>query len=521
MRLAGRLGSQNKPNLGNQQHMKRLPILSVGLALALGAGHAHGQSAQEFEALKKRLNQLESKTSRLEEENKQLLNGSILDKTPSAADKIKLTGPIKELSLYGDIGLRYQWDNSQQQYYVNPKGQIVNENGEQRSRWRFRLRLNADFKLSDNWFGGVGLASNQTPDSGYTTWDGGFQNYGIYISRAFVGWNAGDWGTVIGGKQANPFYTTDLVWDSNINPSGVVEQIKFHKLFGWGSSKEEVVTSTDGKTVATSRSSSSDSPFELTLVAGQLFFDDNNEYNLYSDNKTDAYIFEQQLIASYKFNKDVRATIAPAYLAYNAAKAGPNNVAPFSKNNDGLPAWVGETRDLSILQVPGDVTFKVFGKKTKFIWDFTYNFQGKDRAAEVYGLTGAPIAIKDSSGKTTRLLPGATHSSQDDFAYLVGIQIGENKKKNDWSIFLNYRQVGLTALDPNINEGTWGSSRTNLRGFKGGIAYNFTDFAVAALTYYNADNIRKDLYGGQATGGAKVANFNSSQIIQFDLNVKF
>ena len=76
-------------------------------------------------------------------------------------------------------------------------------------------------------------------------------------------------------------------------------------------------------------------------------------------------------------------------------------------------------------------------------------------------------------------------------------------------------------MDPNINEGTWGSSRTNLRGIKGSVAYNFTDFVVGSVTYMQADNIRKDLYGGQATGGAKVANINSSQILQFDLNVKF
>jgi len=501
--------------------MNRLTFLSAGLALAFVAGSAQGQSSQELAALQKRLSELEKKTSRLEEENKQLLNSPILDQTPSAADKIKLTGPIKELSLYGDIGLRYQWDNTQSQYYVDQHGKLVSNHGDQRSRWRFRLRLNADFKLSDNWFGGVGLASNQTPDSAFTTFDGGFQNYPIYISRAFVGFTAGDWGTFIGGKQKNPFYTTELVWDNNINPTGLVERVDFHKLFGWGSVKEETVTTSDGKTVVRSTSSSASSPFELSLVAGQLYFDDNNEYNLYSDNNTDAYLFEQQLIASYKFNKNVSATIAPAYYIYSAGKTNPNNVAPFSKNNDGLPAWVGETRDLNIVQVPGDVTFKLFGQKTKFVWDFTYNFNGEDRAKEVYGLTGEPIAIKNSSGKTVQYLKGSTHSSQDDFAYLVGLQLGDNKKKGDWSIFASWRQVGLTAVDPNINEGTWGSSRTNLRGFKGTVSYSFTDFAVGSISYLHADNIRQDLYGGQATGGAKVANVNSSQILQVDLNVKF
>lgn len=475
----------------------------LALVFALGAGPIFAQTSGELAALKKRLADLESRTNRLEEENQKLLNSSLAD-APSSAEKIKLTGPVKELILYGDLGLRYQWDNSQATYYVNPKGEAVTEHGEQRSRWRFRLRLNADFQLTDGWFGGVGLASNQTPDSGYTTFDGGFRNYDVYLSRAFVGWNASDWATFIAGKQPNPFYTTELLWDLNINPVGVVEQIRLHKLFGWGGEAS-------GATPA----------FELALLAGQLFFDDNNEYNLYSDNNRDATIFEQQLIASYRFSNNTKVTIAPAFLAYNAAKSAPVNVAPFSKKNDGLPLWVGESRGLAILQVPGDVSFDLFGRKAKFLWDFSYNFRGEERVRDVYGLTSDPVPLVDASGSVVGFLPGATHSSRDDFAWLVGLQFGENRKKNDWSVFLNYREVGLAAVDPNINEGTWGASRTNLRGFRGGIAYNFTDFTVASVTYMQADRIRKDLYGGEATGGARVADLHLSQILQFDLNVKF
>ncbi len=502
--------------------MQSISLLSLGVVLALGAagtGPAYGQSSQELKVLQKRLNDLEAKTNRLESENEKLLNGAVT--TTSDASKIKLSGPITELKLSGDLGLRYQWDNAQNQYYVNSKGELAHEHGENRSRFRYRLRLNVDFKLKDNWFGGFGLASNQYPDSGYTTFDQGFANDPIYISRAFVGWNAADWLTLIAGKQRNPFYRSDLTWDSNINPTGVVEVIEFHKLFGWGGVEEETVTSEDGKTVVSTTTKAVASPFELTLVAGQLYFDDNNEYNLYRANNRDALIFEQQLIATYRFNKKTSLTLAPAYFAYNGTKVNPDNVAPFSKTNSGLPLWVGETEGLSILEVPGDFTFNVAGAPVKLLWDVTYNFDGKERAEKIYGLTGAPIPITDSAGTVTRYLNGATHNSRDNLAWLVGFQIGENKKKHDWSVFLTYREVGLAAVDPNINEGTWGASRTNLRGWKGGVAYNFTDSVVAAATYYQADNLRKDLYGGNATGGAKVANLNNHQIFQFDLNVKF
>lgn len=60
-----------------------------------------------------------------------------------------------------------------------------------------------------------------------------------------------------------------------------------------------------------------------------------------------------------------------------------------------------------------------------------------------------------------------------------------------------------------------------MQGIKTGIAYNLTDFCVAGVTYYDAWNLRKNVVGGQTTGGEKIASMNSVQIIQLDLNLKF
>ena len=60
-----------------------------------------------------------------------------------------------------------------------------------------------------------------------------------------------------------------------------------------------------------------------------------------------------------------------------------------------------------------------------------------------------------------------------------------------------------------------------MQGYKVGLAYNVTDFCVGAVSWYDAWNLRKDLVGGQATGGSKIANANSVQVLQVDLNVKF
>lgn len=454
----------------------------LGIALILGSSVSYGQdSGALIDALvrKKILTAQEAEDIRAD----------LIKENNSSADKIKLSSSIKELSLYGDVRLRYQYSNLDPQFDATaPHGDPGH--GKQGSKFNYRLRLNADFKLTDNWFGGVQLTTGSNADTGSQTYENGFSNNAIFISRAYVGWkNDADWLTVVGGKQPNPFYTTDLMWDPNINPSGAVEVVKFHKLFG-GDIRQ--TTCTDGGKTVTSLTQATASPWELTFAAGQFAFCDNDEFAVDGQN-SDAFLFEEQLIFGYRFSKDVKLTVAPAYLAYTAAQIkSAVNTQPFT--------GIGGTRDLSIIQVPGDLSFKVGGLCTKFLWDFAYNTDGGARTREVYGVD---------------------HSSQDNIAFQVGFQLGQNVKKGDWSLLTTYRQVGIAAVDPNLNASDWGLSRVNLRGWKLSAAYNFTNAVIGQITFFAADNLRGNLVGGQATGGSQIADANSDQLLTIDLNVKF
>ena len=62
----------------------------------------------------------------------------------------------------------------------------------------------------------------------------------------------------------------------------------------------------DGKSAPTHSN-----PWELTLVAGQFIFGDNNEFSNSGDLSTDPMIFDEQLITTYKFNKNTSVTVTP------------------------------------------------------------------------------------------------------------------------------------------------------------------------------------------------------------------
>ena len=468
--------------------MRKLTTIACAGAFALFTGAARSQDSGAL------LDLLVRKQVINDQEAEEVRSELVKEAAATSAGKINLSSSLTELKLGGDLRMRYQYDNKDPQVFTADKGDtnIGTPNGTQRSRYRFRLRLNADFKLGSQFFGGVQLVTSSAADSDNQTFgssgDGaGFSDYNIYISRAFMGWNVNDWATLVLGKQPNPFYSTDLVWDTDVNPQGLVEIISLDKLFA-----------------ETSGGIREQSPLQLTLNMGQFLYQDNAESEFDADAGTDAYMFVGQLAGTYKFSSSVSATLAPGFMFFNAADlSGFNNENSFS----GAKGVSGETRKLTILTAPGDVSFKLGNLPTKFYWDFAYNTDAKGRAEDIYGLYAS-----DGS---------SNYSDQDAMAYLFGIQFGGGKKQGDWTAFINYRQTGIASIDPNLNDSDFALGELNTRGFKGGVAYNFTDFLAAGVTYMHGWNLRDDLAGGQATSDTRIAEANAVDVLQIDVNLKF
>lgn len=505
------LGSVSPHLTPTSTTMLRFPTITLAAALTLAGSMAIPAGAQDAGAL---VDALVRKGVLTDKEGEEIRSEMKQDFAKTSAGKIKLSNSVSELKLYGDLRLRYQYDNKDFQEDPPEVGGSWGDDdrspsGAQRSRWRFRLRLNADFKLGNNIFGGVELQTAIASDSANQTFEDGFRDYPIFISKAYLGWSPTEWLTLTGGKVPNPFYTTELVWDPDINPTGITEQIAFHKLGFWGGADSY---SKDGKTVL-----KSESPWELTLIAGQFIFDDNLEGGGrdpgFTDNDltTDAYLFQTQLVASYKFSKDIKLTVAPGWMVYNAGSARDLDNENKFEDIDGVS---GAQRNLNLLLLPGDLSFKIAGIKTKFYWDFAYNFEGRKRVENTYNVLDRDNVRNDPDDLQNS-------SFRDRIAWLVGIQFGENKKARDWSFLVNYRETGLGAVDPNLNDSDFAFGELNARGVEISLAYNLTDFAVFGLTYSHAFDLRDDLVGGQATRGNAVADANEAQVLQVDLNVKF
>lgn len=460
-------------------------------------------------------------------------------------DKLRLGSWVQELAIYGDLRLRDYYTTMQAQQPPPPGDKTFDKNI-QSNRFRFRLRLNLDAVLADNFFVGVQLSTSDNRDaaSQNATFTSGYDNYNIYLSRAFLGWRPTDGLTFVAGRQDLPYYSSELFWGPDIGVNGLVERVDFHRLFGWTSPSHEPAPaagfSKEGKAAPPPAPAPPYYPFELSLIAGQYIFFDNNEDLSFAQGKNDAFQFETQLLARlHLFDNKLTITEAPSIFVANSASLGPTRLLPngqpdptsgtapaagtgtFGSLNNAVPFPVTQ-RDELFLQLPGDISFRLANVPISLYWDFIYNFDGNDRFNIVYGPLYSSVNFTRTG--TAVYLPAnrVNPSFRDNFGWIAGIRIGQNVRAGDLSLLANYRQIGIDAVDPNLNTDNFAQSFLNTQGLTVTLAYNLTDFLVFSFTGWFAWHLSPNLYGGYATGPTfPIANLRDDSVLAFDLTMKF
>ncbi|MDB6167653.1 MAG: hypothetical protein JWM88_517, partial [Verrucomicrobia bacterium] len=386
----------------------------------------------------------------------------------TSAGKLNLSSSLTEFKLSGDLRMRYEY-NAQVPELATGAAPLSNET----SRQRFRFRFNGDAVLQKGWTAGFALESGQASDSANQTFTGAADDYGVFLARAYIGWQPNaNWAFVI-GKQKNPFYTTEMRWDADISPQGLSENYK--AFFG--------VKDT------------------LELRVMQHAMDDHNE-QLPGAAGRDTWLFEQQAVYTHWFGAEKLNSLilAVGYSAYNQATITSSATVTPTNSPANSAAFVGSVRGQDYGTFAGEANWaNINGAGTAFkvYWDSSYNFLAGTRAYNVYGLS------------PSRFSKGAS-------AWLVGLGYGygTGKVQGDYSVKLDYREVGVTSVDPNTNDSDWGFSKVNEKGLKLAVAYNVNDFTNFNVTYFDTRIMQQGMT-------FSLGNLDRSHELLVDLVVKF
>jgi hypothetical protein len=467
----------------------------------------------------------------------------------TAASKISLSSSIKSITFYGDLRLRYELRDGTTGSGATGTGGAALAHGDSQTlnRWRYRLRFGVKGDLYDNFFYGIRVATNPNYDrSGNVTFGHGDAAgpFGkdqslLSIDQVFLGFKPTSDITLIGGQMPNPFYTTNLVWDDNLNPAGAAEQ--FDHTF--------------------------DSGLEVFGTAGQFVYQaasGNGITNTIggSQNFSNTFMFGEQAGIKYKFDDNTAFKIAASFYTYSGTGAStattvaglygtsplalgaPNNspsyfTGPFVGAASAPATNVTGINDLAVLEIPAEFDFKAWGVPMRIFSDFAYNAEANERADAARGAIES-INGNTSIGNTGVTAPGTVagnnaivnqptyqgvlHSGKgllDQTAYQIGYEAGVLKKKGDWQTRLYWQSTGYYAVDPNLIDADIFNAATNMQGVVVQASYNWTDGLSSTLRYAYAMPVNGRLATPNVNQDLQLGDIRQYNLFQADLMWKF
>jgi len=345
---------------------------------------------------------------------------------------------IQSTKFGGDIRIRYQGENK--------TGDKHRDRGRLRLRYGFETKPNDLMKVGFRMATGENKASSSNlpggPEQTSTnqSFTGMYQNKSIWLDQAYVEYRPfgnKDWMVLkdmklTGGKFANPFYTTDLVWDSDINPEG--GYVQFTPKIGPANT-----FFTFGFMPIGESGSDSNDPFLFAMQGGF---------------SSTAFSRPYKLGVSYFDYDNVKG---------NAWNTYSTNYSPTLNNSlDGTSLL---KYDFNILEVVGE-----FSPVDLTIFDNTM-----------------PLTIQ---GDYANNLAGDHPTNHA--AWLAGLKLGKAKEKGTWEAFWNYREIGQNSVLATISDSDFHLGGVAAKGNKFGVTYAIMPNSTVSGAYFITDPYKCD-----------------------------
>lgn len=395
------------------------------------------------------------------------------------------------ISFDGDIRLRdesryYSGNNSNEivdfaklnnngPYDVNPNSStslppLLNTREDRENLFRLRARLGMKAVISEEWTAGIriGTGSDNNPVSTTQNLGGGFAKKDIWLDQGYLTWKPMDELTLTGGRFANPFMSTDMLYSNDLNFDGVAA-IFDHKLNrDWG------VFGTVGAF-----------PVDYTNDTTSSNGFDKEE----SDNK---WLYGAQFGAKWAINSNNRLKGALAYYRFEdiqgqrSSPCEPWAGAPGCDSDGTRAAFMQKGNSVFLLR---DITPnplnpsatpqpQFVGLASEFnlldlnvVWDadLPQDFKLRSQGNYIHNLSYDEGDMrKRSAGQIVNNLDSSGEIESGANAWMVQFTLGnalDLKRKGDWNLFAGYKYIQPDALPDGFNDSSFHLGGTNAKGY--------------------------------------------------------
>lgn len=392
----------------------------------------------------------------------------------------------------------------------SPNPPFINST-ENRERPRIRARLGVDAHI-DDWISAqvrIATGNDNNPVSPNQTLGGGtgdFAKYAIWLDRANIRLTP-HWGFLEGlqinaGRFENPFYTTELLFDADLNLDGVSVGYRREVLDGF----KPFITLGAFPIYNTdlnfgSRDAGAFSSRDKWLWAGQL----GAQYQPFDSLKFtgaagyfDFDSIEGRSSSPCLFNQDVCDTdgTRPLFQQYGNSLRPIRNIIADPTALPGLspePQYFGLASKFHVLDVHGAIDFNFFPPVgVRLEGDYVQNL-AFDKAAVLATQVNVPVGAYNPGGE----------------GWYANLMFGhpDVARFGDWNIAIGYKYLQTDAVVDGFTDSDFHLGGTNAKGFILGAAFGIGKGTNIAARWLSADEITGQPY--------------SNDYLQIDLNTKF
>lgn len=397
-----------------------------------------------------------------------------------AGERLGMPGWLDRIAFRGDIRLRYQNDSFSDNNApiaalndVKRFSNILNSSAE-RERYRVRARLGADVKVTDWLAGGMQFTTGllNTPLTPNQTEGIAQGKYQFGLDRAFLKATPTPWMMVEGGRFANPFFYTDLLWDPDLAFDGFAATFKPKFNDNWSS-----FTTVGAFPIEEVQSS------EINRADDKWIYSIQSGIKWQVQDKTNV-----RLAVAYNDYKNVEGKQNPTGLnSFNGTipafrQKGNNTFDINSRNNAGIAPTVDSialASKFKQVNLIGQVDLLKFDPvHVTLTGDYIKNI-GFDKN-EIFRRTGSSL-------------------KEETDAYQLRLDVGQNNfnlldhsvdvKKDEWQISLAYKYIEADSMLDGYTDSNFHLGGTDAKGWMLFANYAIDKNAWLAARYFSTDSI--------------------------------
>jgi hypothetical protein len=403
-------------------------------------------------------------------------------------DPGSMPGWISKITWDGDFRLRYQRDSFPPGNAVpfgtngyNPAGlTLISNTTDTHQYLRVQARLGMKAKLSDLTYAAFRMTTGTTtnPVSTNQTLGTGYNKSSLVLDRAFIHSDPYPWLAFNGGKMPNPWLSTDLVWDSDVNFEGVVTQFKPRFSDSWTS----------------------------FLTVGAFPYQDIERSNVvFSHSK---WLYGSQLGVAWADTDSSIAQLGVALYRFANVEGTTNDTLGSHYYDKTAAQGMQKGNTLMYINAIGDPV----------VWGIASKFKELNITGKLDSATFDPIHVVLSADYVKNLgynqneisfRAGYAASSPRVTGRQTSLMVGvpRIRKSGEWQANIAYKYLERDAVLDALTDSDFHLGGTNAKGFIVGGSYGVDDNTWLSLRWYSTDQI----------DGSKL----SIDQLQLDINARF